>query len=363
MRCYRPCWIGRSRESCETMTKITDALLIKIAHAMDGPWNRSRFTDLLVELGLYKISDFQQGGIIRNYNFILEILQMHANPNFLREINERNRFPKEILKELLEVGIDLSKADDTEEASEPQKPIAPNSKTKIETQVKKEATPVKGTTKDRKENMSEEHPEVKAAIISSKSGVWIAIIGLIGGLLIAILTPFATKWANQPEPTPNPSSLAIEKIPYSVSTYEGEQDTDKLCCAGRAEWEYSNSVTFSPEYLLYYTLSDDISKYSYAGIAFVFVQSQNLSDYQNVELTVNFGTTINQVELNIEDIAQIKQPYTIVGNTNTETKFVVPLINFNKVDFKAIRAISFQVDSNFLSGSDKFVVKDIRFTK
>ncbi|MBK9207787.1 MAG: hypothetical protein IPL71_05595 [Anaerolineales bacterium] len=112
------------------MTNINDALLSKIAHAMDGPWNRSRFIDLLIELGLYKISDFQAGGIIRNYNFILEILQIHASLNFLREVNERKQFPKEILRELLEAGINLSKVDGVEETSEPQKPVISNGKIK-----------------------------------------------------------------------------------------------------------------------------------------------------------------------------------------------------------------------------------------
>jgi len=206
-------------------------------------------------------------------------------------------------------------------------------------------------------------PEVQAAIISSKSGVLIAIIGLIGGLLIAIFTPFATKWANRPEPTLAPTSLAIEQTSFSVSTYDGEGDTDKSCCAGRAELEYANNILDSPEYLLHYTLSDDSSKYSYAGIAFVFDQSQNLHDYQNIEFTVSFGATVNQVKLSIEDITHLEQQNISTGNPNQENKFVVPLINFDKVDFKAIHAMSFQVDSDFMHGNDTLTVKEIKFTK
>jgi hypothetical protein len=199
-----------------------------------------------------------------------------------------------------------------------------------------------------------------------KTEIQKAIIGLIGIVIGAVLTAFlplfAQKLVTQSVATQTPVFLTIEQISYSISTYDGERDTDKGCCAGRAEWEYTQSIAKSPEYLLRYSFSDNTSEYNYAGIVFVFEQSQNLNDYKNIEFTIDFGKTLNQVKLSIEDIAQ-EQENLVTGNPGEAKKFVVPLSNFGKIDFKAIHAISFQVDSDFMRGRDDFVVKDIRFTK
>ena len=145
--------------------------------------------------------------------------------------------------------------------------------------------------------MSQE-PEIKAAIISSKSGVWIAIIGLLGGLLIAILPPFAEKWANRFEPTPNPSSLAIEQLPVTVFIYDGRDEN----LGGWSNWILSYLDSF-PNYnsiIPYHT-----DQTGYAGIAFRFSDGQNLSKYQRIEFTIQFDGKESQhvMDLYLTDIS------------------------------------------------------------
>lgn len=337
------------------MTKINDALLIKIAHAMDGPWNRSRFIDLLVELGLYKISDFQQGGIIRNYNFILEILQVHANLNFLREINERKRFPKEILRELLEAGIDLSKADDTEEAPEPQKLIALNSKTRVETQAKKEAMPVKSAIENRKKYMSEEHPEVKAAKISARSMIIVAIISLVSALLGALINSFARNGGDQPPPTPVVAYLAIEQIPSRVFPYAGDAENK----GGTSTMRIILGDT-APAYLLRYNLPNNQLS-GYAGLTFRFESGQNVSAYNAIEFTIQFSEKDETIDLYLNDIAKAKSSIRIVSTGAEEMNVTYPLSNFKNLSLNAIQEVTFNVDSTFVTGSHEIVVKNIRF--
>jgi len=203
------------------------------------------------------------------------------------------------------------------------------------------------------------------ASITTKGVILGALIGALATVITALLAfpPFqdwVRTWGKPVEPE---QELALEKIPFWISTYDGEGDSDPTCCAGRADLEYGNNVSPFPEYLMNYTLSDDSSRYSYVGMVFVFEQSQNFSDYQNIEFTVTFSKEVIQADLKFEDIAQTKELFHLVGSASSVNKFVVPFSNFATVDFKAIRAISFQVDSTFASGSGRLIVEDIRLTK
>lgn len=190
-----------------------------------------------------------------------------------------------------------------------------------------------------------------------------AIIAVFGIAVGSFLSPLAEKVINKPTPTLNPTSLAVEEIPFWISTYDGEGDSDPACCAGRGVLEYGNNVSHFPEYILTYIPSGDGSKYSYAGIDFVFKPSQNLFDYKNIEFTLTFSNKVSQAEFKFEDIAKTIESFRLVGSVDSEKSYVIPFENFTTVDFKAIRAISFQVDSAFASGRSNITVKNIRFIK
>ena len=77
-----------------------------------------------------------------------------------------------------------------------------------------------------------QQPEVKAAIISSKIRSLDCNHWINSGLLVAILTPYVTKWANRPEPTLNQASLAIEQIPQKVAPFvSSEYEPARYSCS------------------------------------------------------------------------------------------------------------------------------------
>jgi hypothetical protein len=203
--------------------------------------------------------------------------------------------------------------------------------------------------------MSQE-PEVKAAIISSKSGVWIAIIGLIGGLLIAILTPFAAKWANRSEPSPNPAYLAIETLPMTVFVYDGRAENV-------AGWANLSISYFDSAPTYYFDYSVPSNQAGYAGIAFRFNDGQNFSTYQTVEFTIKFddGEPEHVVDFYLTDISDKKSHIRVTELGHDEKKESELLSNFAGVNLNAIKEITFNTDNSFITGGHKANISAIHF--
>jgi hypothetical protein len=203
--------------------------------------------------------------------------------------------------------------------------------------------------------MSQE-PEVKAAIISSKSGIWIAIIGLVGGLLIAILSPYATKWANRPEPTPNPLSLSIEQLPVVVFVYDGRDEN--LGGWSSLSISYLNSM---PNY--HFSYSIPTYQTGYAGMAFRFSGGQNLSNYKRIEFTFQFDDmeTEHVIDFYLTDISGQKSHVRMTEIGSSEKKESELLSNFAGINLNAIKEITFNTDNTFVAGDHQVTVSDIRF--
>jgi hypothetical protein len=203
--------------------------------------------------------------------------------------------------------------------------------------------------------MSQE-PEVKAAIISSKSGIWIAIIGLVGGLLIAILSPFATKWANRSEPTPNPLSLSIEQLPVVVFVYDGRDEN--LGGWSSLSISYLNSM---PNYHFSYSIPTDQT--GYAGMAFRFSGGQNLSNYKRIEFTLQFDDmeTEHVIDFYLTDISDQKSHVRITEIGSGEKKESELLSNFAGINLNAIKEITFNTENTFVAGDHQVTISDIRF--
>ena len=204
--------------------------------------------------------------------------------------------------------------------------------------------------------MSQE-PEVKAAIISSKSGIWIAIIGLVGGLLIAILTPFATKWANRADPTPNASSLAIEQIPQTIFPYAGIDEGKGGTSAFRIIYDQS----LKPIYRFDYTLSSNSDEYG--RLAFQFDQGQDVSEFKAIEFTIQFLESADVIQIHLIDIAKAGNSERITAKNTSEMKVTIPLENFKDIELKALKEIAFNAETGFSIGTNKILISDIRFVR
>src|SRR5262245_5449613 len=122
---------------------------------------------------------------------------------------------------------------------------------------------------------------------------------VIAGLFLAIgafLNPLAAKIINQPGPTPSPGSLALEQIPQQIFAFAGNNISD----GGTSQfWLMYDHAT--PIYRLDFSLPSD--KNGYAGLAFQFIEAQNLSAYHGIELTIIFGRSNDEIDLYIKDIS------------------------------------------------------------
>lgn len=202
--------------------------------------------------------------------------------------------------------------------------------------------------------MSQE-PEVKAAVISDRSGIWIAIIGLVGGVLIAVLTPFAVKWANRPEPVQEAVSLAIEQIPQQVFSY-----ADTSSGGWSALWLISEHVD-AKTYRFDYWLPE--GKSGYAGLAFQFLEGSNLAGYSAVECTVTFSQSPDTIDLYFKDIADNFNTIRVTGNNTNEMNLRYVFTNFPGINFNAVKEFGVVVNADFSTGGHQVFIENVRFVK
>jgi len=203
--------------------------------------------------------------------------------------------------------------------------------------------------------MSQE-PEVRAEIIRSRSGVIIAIIGLIGGILIAILTPLVTKWVNQPTPTGAPTSYSIENFPQQDFAYSGAE----INKGGMAVLYliYNGSGQY-PNYLLDYNIPE--GQPGYAGLAFQFTSGQNVAGYDAIEFTVQFSDFNIPIDFYVKDISGQDSSIRITSSSTDKMNIRYALTNFSGVNFNALREIGFNSDNTFSTGRHTINVSNIRF--
>jgi hypothetical protein len=213
--------------------------------------------------------------------------------------------------------------------------------------------------------ISKETKEEKIAGKQSNAMIITAVISsattLIVGLVAAFLgfPPFqesVRSWGNSPKP----QTLAIEQIPYTIYPFDGNEDPS--CCVGQSYFKYTIDENLIPIYRLIYTLPENEPRRGYAGIAFVFERSQDFSDFETLEFSVNFGDNIDQVDVSIEDITLAEADFHITGSETQANAFIVPVSNFKGIDLKAVRSIEFQVNSTYASRTNWIDVFRIRLT-
>lgn len=353
------------------MHMIDDALLLDIVEDINNRLTRKQYEEMLIKSGRYSINKLHyddEYSQLTKYDLIFKTLQISLQSNWdapdyelLYEINRKHPFSIEVRLALEKMGIQLSSENKTSTDNEVvelkktersnEGPATSTEMNKAENSIAQVAPVTRSTQKNKYE------------ITPAKATIVAAIIGVIGICLGAILTPVVEKLINQTTSTRRMTSLRLEENPFTVYPYDGEHDDDVDCCFGMADFEYVLDSNLEPGYALQYEIPAISEKFGYAGIAFVFEQSQNFSEYKKIEFSVAFTNEAEKFELNFEDIAGTKEPYLIVGKLDSENTYVVPLNNYKAVDFKAIRAISLQVDTQFIRGNGRIVVKDITFTK
>lgn len=340
---------------------LKDALLLQVVREVNAGWQRKKYEGLLIELGLYSIStlkDNEEFSGLTKYDLILATLRTHDQAELLVEINKRHEFSGELIQAFSEAGINLESEKKGAESTRVTEPVnTSHSETNPGTAVGQPG-PIKDIIQG--QTAGNKMKKNKLEITEGLAIIIAALIALLGIIVGAFLTPWAAKLINQPTPTPKPTSLAIEQIPYRIYSYYSE---NAVCCAGSALFEYGNNADRPPGYSLIYTMPSDKSKSSFGGIAFEFTPSLNISEYQYVKFTITFSGQASQIDVKFEDIAKTQESIHETREANSTNPINVPLASFSKIDFKAIRIIAFEVKGDFAPGSGRIGIKDIQFSK
>jgi hypothetical protein len=199
--------------------------------------------------------------------------------------------------------------------------------------------------------MSEEKSKLWGIIIQAFAMIVVAVIG-------AIVGPIVTKcFTGEGCGNNEPKSIAIETMPQNVFVYAGNNSPD----GGWGAFSLIYDEKQLPNYKMEYFLPDD--KYGYAGLVFKFVDGENLSAYQAIELTVVFGAGSDEIDLFIKDISYNSSSIRITGSGTDEMVLRYDLKNFHDINFNAVKEVGVFADNNFIKGSHQVLVKNVRFVK
>ncbi|HSB02365.1 MAG TPA: hypothetical protein VLE49_17065 [Anaerolineales bacterium] len=184
-----------------------------------------------------------------------------------------------------------------------------------------------------------------------------AMIAVFGIAIGSFLNPLAEKVINRPTPTLDPASLAIEQIPQDIFAYGGNNNPD----GGNGVFVLIDDQENVPNYKLDYSLPGD--KYGYAGLAFNFHESMNLSAYSAIECIITFSQPGNQIDLYVKDIGNNFNTIRVVNNVANEMTLRHEFKNFPNINFNAVKEIGLVASTDIAVGTYQVVVKNIRFAK
>ena len=151
----------------------------------------------------------------------------------------------------------------------------------------------------------------------------------------------------------NTREIRIESLPLSVFSYSGESDINVNKGFGRLSVLINDkSVT---GYKLDYNISED--GFSYAGLSFQFLEPQDLTRYNYIELTINFGDNESRCSFFMEDITNkqhginigrdIIMTNDITVRSNGENQIIrIPIRQFNSINQERVNQIGFNVTSD-----------------
>jgi hypothetical protein len=168
-----------------------------------------------------------------------------------------------------------------------------------------------------------------------------AIIAVLGIAIGAFLNPLAEKVINRPTPTLSPTSLAIEKIPQDIFAYAGNNNPD----GGYGVFVLIDDQENILNYKLDYSLPND--KYGYAGLAFNFHGSANLSAYNAIECVLLFSQPVDEIDLYIKDLGNNFNTIRVVSNGSGEMVLRYEFKNFPGINFNAVKEVGVVASTDF----------------
>jgi hypothetical protein len=169
-------------------------------------------------------------------------------------------------------------------------------------------------------------------------------------------------------PTIERKEFHIESMPLRAFAYSGE--SDPAVGKGRGWLSIVYDKASVPGYRLDYTLPDD--GYGYAGLAFKFSESQNLSGYKFVEVTLKLEDKHIRCELALKDLSA-KADYVPIGAGVSLVKGATVAADGDQLVFKisletgfniareAVAEMGVSCDTEFSRGNHSFTISEVKF--
>lgn len=208
--------------------------------------------------------------------------------------------------------------------------------------------------------MSAEPKEVQAARIQGRSAILVAVISSISTCIVGFLAIFFAfqpfqEWVQSWISNTEPQVLSIEQIPQQVFGY-----ADTNSGSWGAFWLVLDGKN-ATAYRFDYWLPSDNS--GYAGLAFQFLEGENLSTYRAVECVIIFSQTPDEVDLYFKDIANNFDTIRVASNNANEMILRYEFTNYPTINFNAVKEFGIVVNTDFSTGGHQIRIKNIRFVK
>jgi hypothetical protein len=171
-------------------------------------------------------------------------------------------------------------------------------------------------------------------------------------------------------PTGERNVVSIEEIPFEVFAYGG--DNDPTIGKGSGTLLVVRNGITGTEYYLDYFLPDEGD--GYAGLAFRFLDSQDWTPYEFVEVTISFEDKEASCDFGIRDYAD-EVGYVRLGGSDPSSDIAltingkqqtakIPLAtNFKTVNRKIVHELIFNADSYFVRGHHVLKIISVKLLK
>jgi hypothetical protein len=198
---------------------------------------------------------------------------------------------------------------------------------------------------------------------------WRWASGVVLYVLTGLFAVWVGTWIGAPSLLPiDNTAFSLEKASIGSMLYEGVDDSQVgqgtgrlIVTSGLLDGEFNTS------YKLYYDLPKDGN--AYAGAALWFPEPQDLSEYNNIELTLSFGDDQARFKLFIKDSfggegSVVLGDSKIVSARMEEQTISIPLKTyFPSVARKFVKEIDLDANADTGRGNHSFTVSGIKFRK
>ena len=175
-------------------------------------------------------------------------------------------------------------------------------------------------------------------------------------------------------PTPNSNFIRIEDIPNDLYSYNGDADSKVKNGSGRLVVSYRQNTV--PSYRFDYTIPTiPQGDFGFAGFVFLLSDTFNFEEYDYIECTITYMDNNSKAQIGLKDVSGNTDYIRLVdgfvggkeinafGDEKTRTVQIPIEANFESVNKKLVKEITFSVNAIFTKETHTFVIQNIRLIR